>query len=59
MLPGWSLGPDAGLRQAEVRGWHTVGKQEVHEHEAPGGTGGLSCWLTSFKETANHFAHNT
>ena len=37
----------------------TVGKQEVHEHEAPGGTGCLSCLLTSFRETANKFAHNS
>ena len=55
------LGFDAGLRSASARGRHPVGQQEIHEHEAFGGTIGrcLHCRLTSFTETANKFAHNS
>ena len=38
---------------------HSVGQQEVHEHEASGGCspGCLHCWLTSFtSDPANQFA---
>lgn len=42
-------------------GWYPVGKQEVHEYEAPGGStrGRLHCRLTSLMpDPANYFAKN-
>ena len=36
----WQLRPDAGLREATPRGGHPVGQQEIHEHEALGGSSG-------------------
>ena len=52
-IPRWQLRPDAGLRPAAPRGGHPVGQQEIHEHEALGGSSGrrLYCRLTSFSRS--------
>ena len=46
-VPGRQLRPDAGLRPTSPRGGHPVGLQEIHEHEAFGGSFGrrLHCRL--------------
>ena len=52
-VPGRQLRPDAGLRPTSPRGGHPVGLQEIHEHEAFGGSFGrrLHCRLTSFSRS--------
>lgn len=37
LLPGWQFRADAGLRPSAACSRHSVGKQEVHKHEASGG----------------------
>ena len=52
-VPGRELCPDAGLRPTSPRGGHPVGLQEIHEHEAFGGSFGRRPHrrLTSFSRS--------
>ena len=52
-VPRWELCSDAGLCEAAPCSRHSVGQQEVHEHEAFGGSHGrrLHCRLTSFSRS--------
>ena len=62
LFPGRELGLNARLCPAASCGGHSVGQQEVYEHEALGGVAGrcLFGWLTSFIQSLqNKFAHNS
>ena len=56
LLSGRKFGLDAGLCQTASCCRITVGQQEIHEHETPGGDGRLPCRLTSLTGAANKFA---
>ena len=60
-VPGRQLRPVAGLRPTSPRGGHPVGLQEIHEHEAFGGSFGRHSIAGYFiqPEPANNFAHKS